>query len=517
MVKLPSVKISTNLLAVLIVLIIGYFYYQVALSTPIVFGDEGYYAGTARWIAKNGISPQSLPMDGSPVTHFTLTTKPFFIVLESFAFLLGVELFVKLMLPLFSMLGALFIYVFLKKLGDPKAGLFAMIAFLLTPSLVTYGVLGYMDTLFVLLIAGALYFGHLSFKENNRLYTVLAGIFIGFAFLTKTSCAALGVFFILYSLYAHRLKNFRQLFVMFLVAGLLMSPLIIRNLAYFGNICFLPGEALSKGCEPVEDVAIENPKGLDFAGRTEQASTEQGLIRFGLLNYIMFAYGLPAVAVFVFGLTFFLVERSEFHRYILISFIAFLLLAEFSLFRAEDTARYMLPLLVPMTIAGGSFLSAFYDRVGSKNRIIALFLIAVIVFTLWTPGKQKIDTMFQVKSFVPGVFDGCDWVKKNTPTDAALLATYTRQVGYSCERRAGAGPGGEVIFLSNNEDSYEAIKKDGFDYVFVVVGLITDAAYAENYPRNFVAYLENDTMHFEKTYDNTAKYGQAGVIIYKVL
>src|SRR3989344_8109483 len=121
---------------------------------------------------------------------------------------------------------------------------------------------------------------------------------------------------------------------MFLVAGLLMPPLIIRNLAYFGNICFLPGEALSKGCEPVEDVAIENPKGLDFAGRTEQASTEQGLIRFGLLNYIMFAYGLPAVAVFVFGLTFFLVERSEFHRYILISFIAFLLLAEFSLFRA---------------------------------------------------------------------------------------------------------------------------------------------------------------------------------------
>ncbi len=515
MVNLPNIKISTNLLAMLIVLVIGYFYWQVALSTPIVFGDEGYYAGTARWIAKNGIYPQYMPMDGSPVTHFTLLSKPFFITLESFAFLLGGELLVKLMLPLFSMLSALFLYVFMKKLGDSKAGLFAMLAFLLTPSLVTYGVLSYVDTLFVLLVIGALYFGHLSFKENDKLYTVLAGIFIGFATLTKNSGAVLGVFFILYSLYAHRLKNFRQLFVMFLVVGLLMSPLIIRNLAYFGDLCFIFAD--KPACLPVEDVKIDNPDNLQFAGRTEQTSTEAGLIRFGLLNYIMFAYGLPVFAVFVFGLTFFLVERNEFHKYILISFIAFLLLVEFSLFRAEDTARYMLPLLVPMAIAGGSFLSALYDRVGSKSRIIALCLIAVVVFALWVPGKQKIDTMFSVKSFVSGVFDGCDWIKKNTPEDAALLATYTRQVGYSCERRAGAGPGGEVIFLSNNEASYEAIKKDGFDYVFVIVGLITDTAYAENYPRGFVAYLDEDTAHFEKAYDNTAKYGQAGVIIYKVL
>jgi hypothetical protein len=56
----------------------------------------------------------------------------------------------------------------------------------------------------------------------------------------------------------------------------------------------------------------------------------------------------------------------------------------------------------------------------------------------------------------------------------------------------------------------------GINYIFVIVGLISPVPYTENYPADFVKYLETDPK-YKLVHDNTAVYGSAGVKIYQVL
>lgn len=508
-------KPNLNHLAVAVIIVVAIFYYNVVLNSPIVFGDEGNYASHARWTARNMLIPEEYVFVADTY-HLPFIAKPVFYLFESFAWILFGEIGIKLLIPIFSILTAIMIYLFLKKFDRPKAGLAAALIFLLTPSLITHGVLGYADTLFCLLSLCSIYFGYVAFENNSKIHVGLAGLFAGLALLAKITAPFIFILFLAYFILFKKFKQWKFLILIFTIALLIISPwYLIRNPILFGDICY-PEISSGPGCSAYSDVKTEKLQGLEFAGRAPEEGTETTLLKFGLLNYTRFAFGWTIPILFIFGFAMLLLKKQRFDKFLILWLLCILPLIYFSTWRAEDTARYMLPMVIPVAIISGVFVSNAYNYLKKYNIALGIIFILIFICCTWYYGQEKLNTMIHVKQFVPGVFDACNWMKGNTPKDSTFIATYGQQVAYQCDRKVVYPENGAAIYLTNNDTSYEHIRLNKVDYIYIIESLITLQSYAENYPLAFVQYIDSSS-HFKLVYDNRNKYGQAGVRIYQVL
>jgi len=508
-------KINKDYIAIVMILVIFILFLNTTLKTPIVFGDEGYYSYQAKWIADNSILPKYETYKETDVFHPTMSRPPLFIITESFFFMFG-EIAVKFMIPIFSILTAFMLYIFLKKTVNANAGLAAALIYLATPSLVTYAVMTYVDTMFSLLVLCSLYFGYLALEHGQKKDTILSGIFFGLATLTKITAPiiflALGLYFV-YSKYYKDVNKWKILILIGVVALLIVSPWLIRNVVLFKDVCY----GLS-GCPAIEDTLIEHSEAISnlYAGRTSGGGTESSLIKLGTLAYTNFAYGWIMIFLALFGIVYAIKERKKPEMLMIMLMVAVIPIFMFYSTRVEDTARYTLPVIIAMAALGGIFLSKVYDNLRAKHLMIAIIIILLIVPSIWYFGQDKLNTMQNVKSFSSGFFDACNWVEKNTPNDSLLLSIYSQQTAYSCNRRVSTAiPDFAEITMTNNETSYQHLKLHGYDYIFVQVGLISQTPYQENIPLAFYQYM-GGSPHFVKAYDNTQTFGNDGVIIYEV-
>lgn len=512
----------------LIFLLIGFFifYSAVSLISPIAFGDEGFYAAESRWIAENGIYPIYEPMRETGILHEKIVIPPLYSIIQSFMWLIGGELGIKFLIPIFSILAAAMIYLFLKNFDKPKAGLAAAVVFLTTPSLITYGVLNYTDTLLCLFFICSAYFGYISFESKKMIYSILAGIFIGLTFLSKGSgflIIAILILYFLLSMKFKEIKNWKIAATILLILGVMILPWMIRSLILYNGICYHP--LLLQGCDPVLDKDIPKLEGLEFAGRIQETGTEVSVWEIGLLNYYNFAFGWSVLILFIFGIASFLVKKPKMSVFLaswLLIFIPIFLLSSTSEFfgstgRAEDTARYTLPLVIPIAMIAGVFIEDLLESVKKYSKIISIIFAILILFSLLFYAQQKLDTMRNVKEFSPGFFEGCDWIRQNTPEDSILFSIYAHHTMYYCNRKSISFlPDNAEIQLTNNDTAYEHLKLHEFDYVFVQAFTLSDIAYREVITTSFLNYLETSDK-FEKVYDNTDVYGNGGIRLYKLL
>jgi len=506
-------KIKKDYIAILIILAMFAMYLNVTLNSPIVFGDEGYYAYQSQYMADNHIIPKYETFKETDVFHPVLTKAPLFLMIQSFGFLVGGAAGVKFLMPVFAMLTSFMLYIFLKKTVSENAGLGAALLYMITPSLVTYGVLGYVDTLLGLLLVCSLYFGYMSMESNNKKGAILAGIFAGLAVLTKvTAPLILGALF-LYYIYRRKDVNWKIFATIVIIALILFAPWIIRNLVLFGNPCYGITD-----CPAITDTNIITSQYLSdqIAGRTAAGGTETSLMSMGVLNYALFAYGIIALFIAIFGISNAIIEKSKLKILMFLVIISMIPVFVFYSARAEDAARWTLPIVIPFAVLGGIFLSDSYAWIKKKSFLVAIILILIIVSGGFYTLQQKLTSLEQVKAFSPGFFDACDWVKSNTPQDSLLLSVYAQQTAYNCNRRVStAAPDMPEITLTNDERSYQHLTMHGYDYIFIIAGLISQTAYSEAVPVDFYNYLST-SEHFEKVFDNTATYGANGVIIFKV-
>ncbi|MFW9972924.1 MAG: ArnT family glycosyltransferase [Candidatus Odinarchaeota archaeon] len=518
--------LNTN--SLLIFLLIGFFilYSSVSLTSPIAFGDEGFYAAESRWIAENGIYPIYEPLRGTEVLHEKIVIPPLYSITQSFMWLIGGELGIKFLIPVFSILAAAMIYLFLKKFDKPKAGLVAAIAFLTTPSLVTYGILNYTDTLLCLLFICSAYFGYIAFKSKKMIYCILTGIFVGLTFLAKGSgflIFAILVLYFLLSMKFKKIKNWKILITILIVFGVMISPWIIRSLILYNSICYHP--ILLQGCDPVLDKEIPKLEGLEFAGRIQETGTEASIWKIGLINYYNFAFGWTVLILFIFGTGSFLVKKPKMSVFLvswLLIFIPIFLLSTTSEFfgstgRAEDTARYTLPLVIPIAMIAGIFVEDIFKSLKKYGGVISIIFAILLLFSLLFYAQQKLDTMKNIKGFSAGFFEGCKWIKENTPKDSIFFSIYAHHTMYYCNRESISFlPDNAEIQLTNNDTAYEHLKLHGFDYVFIQDFTLSNTPYREAISTSFLNYLESSDK-FEKVYDNTNIYGNSGVRLYKLL
>lgn len=528
--------ISTDIAVLLLVAIAGIFYYLVALSSPIVFGDENNYAANGKWIEQNLIIPVYSPYFNTAVVHNLFSAKPLFYMFTAFSRFAG-EFGNKMIIPIFSILASLMIYLFLKKEGLPKAGMVAAFAFLMIPGLVTYGVLSYVETSNALFFASAAIFGYYAFKSGSIRNSVLAGIFSGFALLTDTTGIFIIPVFVLYFilLNAGRIARHRKidkaaaigsiktLAIILIISAVILAPWLARNIELYGKLCYNP-IPISADCPPKYDVKLEpyNGEGSGI-GAVSQTGTGASVVKMGFPAYFNFAFGWAAAILLFFGLASIAMRKDKLSLFVGVWFFIFLaVMLQQSFFggRAEDVPRYTLFGFASLVIIVGIFANdgfEFLKKIHAKyGTIIGIIFILFVLSFLWIYGADKINTMKGVKSFSAGFFDACIWVNRNTPQDSYIFSTYAQHVAYHCNRNSTVNlPDQGFIQLSNNDSAYEHLKLHGFDYVFVPRFTISIVPYGESISLKMLGYLES-SKNFTKVYDNSDRY-EDYVLIYKVL
>jgi len=511
-------KFSFEMIALIIILAATTQYFIISLTTPVVFGDEGYYASRARWIADNHLLPKTEPYYETDTYHQRFVKPPIYIMINTFGWLAAGELGIKLLLPVFSVLSAFIVYMLLKKMGHPRAGIAAAFSLTMVPSMVTYGVLNYVDTMLVMLVAAFMHFCYESFSSERRANAVVAGIFAGFAILTKITGGLVLLFAVLYFLSAKKTKYWKNLLIIIAIAAVVASPLIIRNMAMFGSPCY--GPISGSSCGDYTDVTIPaDPTAPNFTGDVQQTGTAQNLLSVGVLNYTRFAYGWTLPVFMLLGIGLLISRRKEtdiFWAAAAVSFLPVIFMSANG--RIEDLARFLLPLSLGIVALAGLFADEAYGYLKKNNKLVAAAFVLIFVATVWFYGQEKLDTMVSVKQFAPGFIEGCKWIKANTNEDSLLLSIYSHQTVYLCDRAALASgiSDANIIRLTNDNRSYEHLKLHGFDYIFIQQFTVSQQALGETTTPAFINYLDT-SPHFKKVYDNTDVYGSGGVTLYQVL
>ncbi|OGI12564.1 hypothetical protein A3K64_01510 [Candidatus Micrarchaeota archaeon RBG_16_36_9] len=503
-------KLKLSLVFVLVIVVLSIFYYNITLNSPIVFGDEGYYAFHAEKMSSTGVLPKFEYL-GTDILHRPFIKPPLFIFVDTFAWLIGGEFGLKLMIPLFSILAAVMIYLFMKRFYSEGAGLVSALIFLLTPALVTYGVLNYVDAFLALIFVAGMYFGYNGLKNNKKKDLILAGIFSALAILTKITGPLLFIALFIYFVLDKK-RNFKNIFIIFIIVVLILLPWFLRNILFFGNLCYGPLE-----CNDVIDVNIQK-LGLSFEGGLPQEGTNVDILKLGLINFSSFAFGLPIFILLLFGIVNALQKKGDKDTFLLLSLFVFVLI--FFLgggARSEDTARFLVPAVVGISMICGSFIDDLYAAGKKYNKYLSVFGILVILITVSFFGYEKLSGMTQVKQFSKAFFEACSWIKKNTNSTDLIFSIYSHQATYTCDRISTATtPDKEEIQLTNNDTSYQHLKLNGFDYVFVQGFAVSQVAYRDSISISFLNYLSN-SQNFKKVFDNTDVYSNGGMLVFKVL
>ena len=512
-------KLNVDLLAVAVLVLSGLFYYTITLPSPVVFGDEGYYASLGRYMANTGEYPISEPYYNTDIYHYKFYKLPMFFLFNTGAWLIASELGIKLMMPIFSVLSALMMYVFLRSVGKPIQGLAAGVVLLMLPGMVTYGVMNYVETSNLLFVITALFLGYQALTFGKRDCAVISGVFTGLGALTDTTAFFIPAILFTWFLLSRSFGKWKELLIIFLVAGVILTPFLARNFLSYGGFCynFLPGD-----CSPSSDITIPHDGALDakFAGGVEQVGTNIGGTSFGVLNYFRFAYGWAAAILMLFGLSFVFLKFDKFNSLILVWFAFFIALTAQQLLmggRTEDIPRYTLFGYPALAAISGTFIAEAFGWLEKKHVILGMVVLLLIGYSVWVFGNEKLTTMTSVKAFSAGFFDGCKWIRENTPQDTLIFSIYSHQTTYQCDRRnLNVLPDKAEIQLTNNNVSYQHLKLHGFDYIFVQQFAVSENANRESITTAFLNYLET-SPEFKKVYDNTATYGSGGSRIYKVL
>jgi len=507
---------------------------RVTLNSPIVFGDEGYHTKMAKWIYENKEYSIWSPFETPNLKKVSFSRPPLWNILEAGFFLIVgfSEVLVKVLTPFIAtFLLGLTVFILGKKIFNEKIAFIASIIMVTVPCLVTYSVLFYTDILFTFVLTSFILCLMLALKENEKKYWVLSAVFAAFSVLTKIPgfviFPIIGLVF-LYELYKDKdFKIIKKYIPFILILGLLTAPFFIRNIYYYGTpMCGLP-LFNNDGC--TEEIDYEVQITRNFEGQTTPTGSELSLMDMGITNYLNFAYGsiffIPLF--FLCGLYLVLKKYDIKNILLLIVLISFIPVLAMGTKRAEDTARYMLGLMIVISLIVAIYLEKVYNFIGKyyKNLAIIVFILVIIV-GFWGL-NQKLTIMKSVKKFSPSFFEACDWIKENTPEDSLLFTVWSHRATYNCDRNVAfyaSMPDSRDIILSNDLDLVTSrLKAEGITHIFVQKFSIDKTAYREKYPVEFVQLLEDNPDHFKKLYENgpvskqCLQGGCDGNIVYEVV
>jgi 4-amino-4-deoxy-L-arabinose transferase-like glycosyltransferase len=524
-----------ELLALSIFLIVVFYLeFQLTLNSPIVFGDEGYHTRMAQYMAQNVDYPRWLPFEGTTLMREGFWRPPAWNLLEgSFYYLFGFnETIVKFLTPFIAtILTGFLVFVLVKKIYNGNMGMLAAIMTVTIPSVVTYAVLFYTDTMFTFYFVAFVLTLILASETGSKKYSFLSGVFAAIAFMTKSPGFLVYPIVVLLFLYEwikekKPLSTLVKLYLPVIIIGaLIIIPFGLRGIALYKNpFCYLPLPIFK-----ADNCHIDNFKEtLKFQGRTEQTGSEMGLLQAGLQTYFEFAYG----SVWFVGLGFFaglllsIYQRKKADLILIIVMLTSLLIFYQSLDRIEDTARYVLGWAPIIAILAGRYFSDIFDFIKKYQKYLALVVFIFVFVMAYLNFSSKMSNMASVKQFSSAFLQACDWVKSNpdkVPVDATITTVWMHHTAYNCQRNT-VGNMADIALSTDLNHTLEVAKENGIGFIFVQKFSLSDQPLSEKYTLNFIQFLETNPNNFVKIYENGQDWntcisqgGCDGTAIYKIV
>jgi len=488
---------------------------QVAMNTPINFGDEGYHTRMAQYIAENVEYPVWTPFEklgtweNGRSESLGFARPPLWNILEaSFLYLFGFnEVIIRFLTPFIVFLTGISVFILAKRIFNEKVAFIAAVISVTVPSMATYSVLFYTDVLATFYMAMFFLLFILALKENRKKYWLLSGVFGALALLTKIPALAVYAFVAIaffYQLLKERkfLELFNKYLPLVVIMVVVISGWLVRNYYYYKNPV----------CYPIPFVKIFSMKGCalnlfqdkyKFQGQTEQTGTEQNVFRVGLMSYFSFAYGNLWLVTLTFfcGLVILLIKRDLTSYMLLISLALLLFIFYLSTGRAEDTARYTLGWVPIVALICAVWLDEAYEFIKKYQKYVALVIFIFVLVLSYMNLNEKLTVMNQVKQFSPLFFEACDWIEKNTPKDSLLMTVWAHRAVYNCQRNA--APNLPDISLSKDLNYTLAYaKQHGVTHLFIQKFSLSTQPLEERYTVEFVQFLENNPDNFKKIFEN---------------
>lgn len=537
------------------------FYLKTSLSTPINFGDEGFHTRMAQWIAENKEYPVWIPFSGTKLLQLAFARPPVFNILEAgFSAVLGFhEIIIKTLTPFIAVLTGLAVFLLTKRLYNKTTGIIAAIILVGLPSFVTYSIVFYSDMLFAFFASLFALTFLVAVKEGSRKYWLLSSLFAGLAFLTKSSAVVFLVFMpvvfiylLLFDKTKTKISLFRELFIFGVVFLVIVSPFILRNLYYYqtplcgANVPIFEGQCHIKNFEDK----------YQFETRTTQGGSENSVLRFGLSNYINFAYGgwtdsvgilSPVYKIFtpivnsiaqmtglalssffflvglIGGVIILAIRRDHVSSILLILLVMSFILFKEASYRTEDTARHTLAWAALFAVVSSVYWNEVYKLLSKFYKHLGVLVIVLALVFGFQNIVSKLSTMEGVKGFSSTFFEACDWVKDNLPKDSRLLTFWGNRAVYNCQRDISPGIA-DIRLNSDPDDTRSIAQQQGITHLFIQKFSITPEPTRESYSIAFVKMLEDNPQYFEKVYENGPSLDDCfnrqacdGNIIYKVV
>lgn len=498
---------------------------RVATSTPIIFGDEGYFGSRGEWILENLEIPKyyHIYSDNTLFNTFDLDVHYVIFVVSSF-FLFGGETLVKALDPMLTILTGLMIFLFARRFYSYKTGILSMFFFLILPCVITYSIFLYTDMLFTLFMISSLYFLLRGVKEDSNKYILISGIFAGFSILNKEVGFLIIIMYLIVAFFYRKewLKKFGILLLIFVAFA---TPLYgFHNFVLLGN----PGLPMINNYFPTNWVSPEIEILDQETLQLHTSGTYAGIFQYGILNYIQFSYGLGVFVFIVMGLSY-LFYRKKRDDIIILLWIA-LLFASIYYYtgegKVESLSRWLLAAMPLFAISAGISAEKIYDFLRSygenMGKVIGILFIFMIVIFGLSSANAKAASLEPIKTWSPAFVKGCDWIRRNTPEDSKIVSIWQHHGMYQCKRDVyWAGlPNKNTIVLYSNDTSYDLLKMEEMDYIYFQKFSIAFEKTAEVYPVEFVRYVQNSDK-FEKVYEYPENcmmsQGNDCVVVYKII
>ena len=210
---------------------------KVATSTPIIFGDEGYFASRGEWILENLEIPKyttDVYSENNLFHNFDLELQEIVFLVSSF-FVLGGESMVKALDPISALLAGIMVFLLARKLYSGKIGVLSVFFFLILPCITTYAVFLYGDMLFTLFMVSSMYFLLRSVKENSDKYLFISGIMGGFAIFTKETGFLIFLIYLITFIF-YRKNWLKKFIILLLLSSVIAIPWYgLHNFVLLGN------------------------------------------------------------------------------------------------------------------------------------------------------------------------------------------------------------------------------------------------------------------------------------------
>jgi hypothetical protein len=483
---------------IIFLLALGVFYIYLAIGTKMLGEDESYYYTIAEDLSKGVFTiHDSL---GGPQPSIFLTS-----LLSSFFFMIfGPSLgILKAISAFFGLLTIIFVYLIGKKFNIYYGFFSAFILF----SIQTFSHFMMIAYVEVPIAFFSIFLTYLFFSMNNVKRAIFTGLILGFAYYTKTSALVLAVVFLSYALFrlfsTRDKKYFKLMLIALLMFGLMLLPLVIRNLILF-EYPYVEGF----------NIFFQIPSGYEWPKWLRDLLKTVSPVRPSIQTYIT-TFDLVTFILSIFGISWLVSnwKNSNENNFLLLQLLSFLIFmgifnSVYITSRTPLEPRYLSIIFPQLALLGGLFLW----KLKEWNKWLSILILPILIFSLFTSVTMAVGT-YSSQRYPDDYVEALKWIKTNTPKDSFIFTTYGGSLKYFGERNNIWASNvneyfPELMTTNNGTVIHDILKKYNVSYI-----LIWRSTMAQNYiipesnlwgvfTYNFANVVSKDKENFDLVFSN---------------